>query len=206
MAHPAIGNRNHAADTPVEPASAVGGATGDDAALVRRARDDPDAFAELYRRHVDGVYRFCAARLGSRQEAEDATSRAFLVALARLDQCRPESFRGWLFTVARSQVHDGLRARARSLPLDGIADVADRRAGPERTAEDAEAEAALRAALARLPAGQREVVALRLAGLDHEEIAAVLGKRNGAVRISFHRAAARLRSLWPGMRSEEVGR
>ena len=58
----------------------------------------------------------------------------------------------------------------------------------------------------KLPAGQREVVALRLAGLDHAEIAAVLGKRNGAVRISFHRAAERLRSLWPSLHNEGVGR
>ena len=81
----------------------------DDAALVARAKADPRAFAPLYRRYVDPVYRYCYRRLGNREAAEDATSLVFARALAVLPKCRDETFRSWLFAIAHNVIANDLR-------------------------------------------------------------------------------------------------
>ena len=60
---------------------------------MARALHDRQAFGLLYDRYVDPVYRYCYGRLGSREEAEDATSLIFARALAALPTHRGGSFR-----------------------------------------------------------------------------------------------------------------
>jgi len=53
----------------------------DDPSLARLARSEPEAFAELYRRHVASVYRYHLAHTGNEKDAEDLTSQTFMAAL-----------------------------------------------------------------------------------------------------------------------------
>jgi RNA polymerase sigma-70 factor (ECF subfamily) len=78
----------------------------DDDALVARAREDRRAFAPLYERYFDAVYRYCYHRLGNWTDAEDATSLVFANALGALPRFRDHagSFRSWLFTIAHNVV------------------------------------------------------------------------------------------------------
>ena len=92
---------------------ASGPANGDDD-LVAAAKRDPDAFVALYRRYAPTVYGYCYNRLGSREQAEDATSQIFLKALTALPAQRDDlAFRGWLFAIAHNVVTDAHRARRR---------------------------------------------------------------------------------------------
>ena len=52
-------------------------ASTDDARLTHQARADLEAFAELYRRHVQSVYRYHIAHTGNVRDAEDLTSQTF---------------------------------------------------------------------------------------------------------------------------------
>jgi hypothetical protein len=61
--------------------------------LIARAVHDPQAFALLYRRYVEPVYRYRDRCLGGRELAEDATSLIFTKALEALPGCREEVFR-----------------------------------------------------------------------------------------------------------------
>jgi RNA polymerase sigma-70 factor (ECF subfamily) len=167
----------------------------DEATLVAAARADPRAFADLYRRHVDPIYRFCYRRLGAREAAEDATAQVFAQALAGLPGFRGGSFRGWLFAIASHVVADAGRAARPHAPLVAAAGVVDPAPGPEEEAVRAEAAAAIRAVLARLPPAQRHVLELRLAGLSSAEIAAASGRSHGTVRNLQHRTLVRLRDL-----------
>lgn len=169
-----------------------------DAALVARAKADPRAFAALYDRYVDPVYRYCWRRLGSREAAEDATGLVFVKALTALPAYRQDgrSFRSWLFAIAHNAVVDDVRGRRPVRPLADAALVVDRDADPEADALRGEAGRTIRDLLARLPPDQTRVLELRLAGLTGAEIAAVLGASPGAVRVAHHRAAARLRAIW----------
>ena len=173
----------------------------DERALAVAAKRDRAALGALYDRYVPRVYGYCRRRLQTPPAAEDATSRVFANALAALPRYRDDgpSFGAWLFAIARNVVIDEVRAqqRAGSAPasFDDLGATADTTPGPEESAIVAEEVRQVRSLLSRLPADQAHTVELRLAGLTDTEIAFVLGRSQGAVRVAQHRAVRRLRGL-----------
>jgi RNA polymerase sigma-70 factor (ECF subfamily) len=164
-----------------------------DAGLVARARSDREAFADLYRRHFAGVYGYCLRTLGGAERAEDAAQQVFEQALAALPRYREAGrFRSWLYAIAFRVIGRQIAADRRTLPLEAEANLADPALSPEAQALAAVERQTLRAAVARLPADQRRVVELRLAGLTGQEIAADLGRSHAAVRMLQQRAIDRL--------------
>jgi RNA polymerase sigma-70 factor (ECF subfamily) len=171
-----------------------------DRPLVEAARRDPGRFDALYRKYVAQVYSYAYYELRDHHDAEDATERTFLqalVALPRFDErARPEdgeaasTFRVWLFRIARNVVSNRRREirRRPQAPLEAagaIAATADLQAGAERRAEASEAWAAVD----RLPADRRRALILRFVDeMSTEEIAGILGRSEGAVRVLIHRA------------------
>jgi RNA polymerase sigma-70 factor (ECF subfamily) len=168
--------------------------TSDDQHLVARARDDPRAFAPLYERYLDPIYRYCYRRLGNREGAEDATSQVFLHALAGLAMYRDGSFAAWLFTIAHNVVIDTYRRRRPEEPLLDLVDPVDADPTPEAAAMAEDERRTLRGLLAPLPVDQRRVLELRLAGLTGAEIAVVLARSVAAVKMLQLRAMTRLRA------------
>lgn len=168
---------------------------GDDDVLVVAAQRDPRAFAPLYARYADPVYRYCWRRLGDPDAAADATSLVFTKALAALPRYRAGSFRSWLFAIAHNAVVDGVRTSRQHAALDPMFDPVDPTPGPEELAIAGDAGRQVRALLASLTNDQRHVVELRLAGLTDREIAAALERNLPAVRMLQTRAVARLRTL-----------
>ena len=167
----------------------------EEAALIAAAKADRRAFAPLYRRYVNPIYRYCYRRLGGREAAEDATSLVFARALAALPSCREESFRSWLFAIAHNVIANDIRAARPQQPLADAALLVDAAAGPEALAIAGEARATVLDVLPHLPDDQRRVLELRLARLRGPEIAAALGRSHGSVRVAQSRAVARLRTL-----------
>ncbi len=103
----------------------------EEAALVAAARRDPQAFAPLYHRYFDPVYRYCYRRLGGPEAAADATSQVFAKALAALPRYRDGSFRSWLFAIAHNTVVDCARSVRADRPLEVAATVVDAVPTPE---------------------------------------------------------------------------
>ncbi len=165
----------------------------DDAEFVLLAQETPQAFEHLYRRYVDSVHRYCYRRLGTREAAEDATSLIFTKAFAALPGLRAGSFRSWLFTIAYHVIADDLRARRTGADFDLAIDVPARGPSPEESAIAREEDRSVAALLEVLPESQRQVVELRLSGLNGREIANVLGRSLPAVKMAQLRAYARLR-------------
>ena len=173
-----------------------------DKPLVDAARRDPARFEALYRRYVAPVYSFAYYELGNHHAAEDATARTFLAALASLDRfeerARPadgegaSTFKVWLFQIARNAISNERRTARRhpALELDEatsaiIADPLDVEADAVRRDE---ASAAWRA-VGRLPGDRRRALVLRFVDeLTTAEIAGVMGRSEGAVRVLLHRA------------------
>jgi RNA polymerase sigma-70 factor (ECF subfamily) len=171
-----------------------------DLADVRAAQQDPAAFAVLYRRYLDRVYGYCFYLLGDHHDAEDATERTFMAALAAIGRYRDEgaSFRSWLFRIAHNQLANALRTRSRqrTSPMDGAPEPMAPFSDPERLAGLADDARRLRAAVAALSDDRRQVVVLRFVdGLSAREIGEVLGRSEGAVRVLQHRALRDLAEL-----------
>lgn len=167
----------------------------DDELLAARAREHPAAFAPLYRRYARPVYLYCFRRLGNRELAEDATSQVFTKALAAMPRYRGDAFRAWLFTIAHHVVADVYRRRRPVAPLDDAWNVADDTVSPEESAINADGDRTVLHLLSHLTPDQRDVVELRLTGLNGVEIAQVLGKRPATIRATQFRAYQRLREL-----------
>jgi RNA polymerase sigma-70 factor (ECF subfamily) len=180
--------------------SAASAAGDEDDALVSAAQRDSRAFAALYLRYVDPVYRYCDRRLGSREAAEDATSLVFAKALAALPRYRTSSgsFRSWLFAIAHNVVVDALRAARPTHPIDAVDERADQEPGPEAALLAAEERWTIDRLLEQSPPDQRRVLELRLAGLTTAEIAETLDRKPGAIRAIQFRAVTRLRDLLVG--------
>ena len=164
--------------------------------LAAAQSGDEQAFAVLWRDLQPAVLRyFQVAAVGA---AEDLAADTWLSVIRRLQQFRGDerAFRAWLFTVARHRTIDWRRQAARrpisSVPAEQLA---EQRAPDDPVLQVLEGQStrAALALVAELPADQAEVVALRvLGGLEVAEVARIVGKRPGTVRVLAHRGLRRL--------------
>ncbi|MGY1740922.1 MULTISPECIES: sigma-70 family RNA polymerase sigma factor [unclassified Blastococcus] len=171
--------------------------------LVHRAQQgDAEAFGRLYDHYVTMVYRYLYHRVGDRTLAEDFTSETFVRALRRIDSL---SFQGrdvgaWLVTIARNIVRDHVKSSRYRLEV-ATADMrdADRATeGPEDSVVSRLTHEQLLACVRQLNSEQQECISLRfLQGLSVAETAAVMGKKDGAIKALQHRAVRRLAGLLP---------
>ena len=174
--------------------------TPDDAALDRlvdEARSgDAEAFAAIFDRYHEPVYRFIASRIHRPADAEDLTQLAFVKALEALPryESRGVPFGGWLFRLARNVVIDHVRTHKETAELEQVLEHADRDRGPDEWAMTRQEIDSVRVALATLTDEHREAIALRFfAGLSAKEAAIAMGKQEGTVRGLQFRAIAALR-------------
>jgi RNA polymerase sigma-70 factor (ECF subfamily) len=168
-----------------------------DLPAVLAAQVDREAFDVLYRRYLDRVYAYAFYQLGDHHDAEDATERTFLAALRALPEFRDEgaTFRAWLFRIAHNTLANTLRSRSRrrteALPEDLQRAAPD--ADPAQLVARADERRRILAAVRRLPDDRRQVILLRFVdGLSTREIAQVLDRSPGAVRVLQHRALREL--------------
>ncbi len=154
-----------------------------------------ERFEALYRSSRDDLFAYVVTLLGDRGAAEDVTALAFERAYRRrltFDRRRGEE-RAWLFGIARNAALDELRRRKRLATLSGDQADADA-ARVEDGAEVALRRTAVKTALARLPAREREIVALKFhGGLRNAEIARVLGISESAAGTLLYRTMEKLR-------------
>jgi RNA polymerase sigma factor (sigma-70 family) len=182
-----------------------------EAQLARRAAEgDGVAFATLYDRYEQRVFTFCQRITGSAEDAADATQEAFVAVLERLPKLtdRDLNFAAYLFTTARHASYRVIDKRRRAEPVDEIPDRGASGGGfgggfdpdgdpdedPERSALAGGQQEQIRAAHARLPERQREVLVLReLEELSYDEIAEIMDMNRNSVAQLISRARINLR-------------
>lgn len=167
--------------------------------LERLAAKDSAAFAEVYDLYVDRIYRYVSLKLRSREDAEDIVAEVF----KRLWQyvCDGgraiDNLNALIYQLARNLVANHYRDRSRGELLaqdDSVADTVDLR--QLELLQTAERQVELTAAIQRLPPDYRDVILLRyVEDLSTHDIAQILDRSRGAVRVLLHRATEALRSL-----------
>jgi RNA polymerase sigma-70 factor (ECF subfamily) len=184
--------------TPVSP----DGPDDEDRNLALRAgKGDAAAFGALYDRYVEAVYRYVFYRVRNDADAEDLVSDVFMRALRAIPRYEPRvAFLAWLYRIARNAVIDRARRSHTQISFeDALAHPGvDQVVEPDATILALSDKDAVRGALAKLTPLQQEVIVLRFVeGYSTNEIAALVGKREGTVRGIQFRALEALRTLIP---------
>jgi RNA polymerase sigma-70 factor (ECF subfamily) len=199
-----MSDKRDAGENPVrDPGQAI------DAALVEQALEgNLEAFNQLVVRHQDHLFALVYRLVPDRDQAADAVQEAFFSAYRNLATFRGGSMRSWLGRIAVNAAMDMQRARKRrpSQPYPELEDEswqpADvETAEPEHLSLVGERARVLQAALARLPADQRNCIVLfDVEGYDYGEIARLMGISVGTVKSRIHRGRMALRRALEPMR------
>jgi RNA polymerase sigma-70 factor, ECF subfamily len=161
-----------------------------DEALARASAGDEAGFLQLWRALQPPLLRFL--RVIGCDDPEDVASETWLQVVRDLARFsgNEEDFRRWLFTIGRHRAIDAARARSRrpATPVStGLETLADQQLVEDQVLDGMSVDRAL-ALLAGLSRDQSEAVALRvIAGLETPDVAKILGKSAGAVRVALHR-------------------
>jgi len=157
---------------------------------------DSDAFAFFYDKYVTRIYRFVLIKVSSKQVAEDLTQDIFLKTWQHLvDKRHVKSFQAFIFRVARNTVIDYYRqSNKQELPLEYVPDDIDLSENIEKDLDAALDTNKLLKKIRQLKPEYQEVLLLRyLEDLSIDDISKVIQKDKNNVRVTIHRALAKLK-------------
>jgi RNA polymerase sigma-70 factor (ECF subfamily) len=166
--------------------------------IVRAQHGDATAFGDLYDRYASAILRFLYVRTREVETAQDLTQEVFvrvIKGIAKFEYRGEKSFLGWLYTIAGNVlIGQARRKRGIATPLDGTEEIVDPHG------QDSELSAFdrvfLQHAISQLTADQQQVLTLKFFGdLTNQEIAAAIGRTEGAVKALQHRAIQSLQQI-----------
>ena len=176
--------------------------------LVARAKNDGEAFGQLYQRHVRRIYNYHYQFTRNREEAEDLTSRTFFQALRGIGAYHDRGlpFQAWRFRIAHNLMVNWYREQSRH-PVIGLETVEDEvravEGNPQADAAQRAEQERLRQLLNGLSEDRKTLLILKFVEkMPNAEIAKVLGRSEGAIKVLYHRTLLGLRekagSDWQG--------
>ena len=163
--------------------------------LVDKAADGNfDAFGNLYSIYLDRIYRYIYYHVKDRMMAEDITEEVFVKAWKAIRSCRGRgsTFSSWIYRIAHNHMVNSQRNNSRSISMgmESLVSVSDRRQKVENKTDRYE----LTELLDELPLNQKQVLILKfLEGMSNSEIAKIMNKSEGAIRILQMRGLSSLR-------------
>jgi RNA polymerase sigma-70 factor (ECF subfamily) len=177
-----------------------------DIEVVKAAKQNKDAFGEIYERYLDKIYNYIYYRTGNQQDAEDLTAKVFYRALSNIDsyEDRGVPFQAWLYRIAHNLVANFHRDRSRRkiIPLDDYLAHTLRGDAPDKQAESTEAKDMLMDAIHRLPEDRQQLLILKfIQEKSNAEIGHIMERTEGAIKSLYHRT---LLSLRDELRLQEI--
>lgn len=167
-----------------------------------------EAFSALYDHYLPKIYRFIFLKVSSQAEAEDLTHEVFLSAWQNIHNYRYEGFpfSSWLYQIAKNATIDFYRTSKKHIQIENVNEelVKIHATYPEKLDTTLELEK-LKKIISLLKPDYQDVLIMRFVDdLSPEEIATVLNKSEGAVRLIQHRALKELKSLYHGTITHEA--
>jgi len=183
----------------------------DDTELVALAKEDMDAFGELYERYLQKIYSYVFYRTGNAHDAEDLTAKVFFRALSHIgayvDKGVP--FQAWLYRIAHNLVANWHRdqGRRKIIALDEYVAHSLKSEAPDRLTEEREEQSQLLQAVRRLPEDRQQLILLKFVEqMSNAEIGAIMGRTEGAIKSLYHRTLLALREEMEMLQNSDLNR
>jgi RNA polymerase sigma-70 factor (ECF subfamily) len=173
-----------------ERASEDTGIGSDEAALIERAKTDPQALAAIYRRYEPRMAAYVVRRIGRTHEAEDLVANVFLAMVQGLAGYRAGEapFVAWLYRIASNEINRWIRKRRIRSFFGLYTEIAAAAESPDEAEQ-------LRVALSQLPLHYQTALSLHyLEDLSINECAAVIGTAPGTVKSRLARGRELLKA------------
>ena len=170
----------------------------DEKALIERAKEDKEAFGQLYEIYVDRIYNYVYYRTGNVADAEDLTAKIFVRAMKHIPRYKDQGvpFSAWLYRIAHNLVANWHRdhSRRQIVALDDITHWHVGDESPEFATQLMEDKELLLSAIHRLPGDRQELLILKFVErLSNAEIGDIMGRSEGAIKSLYHRTLLSLR-------------
>jgi len=170
--------------------------------LIKKAqKGEKQAFAALYDTYVEAIYRFIYLKIGRKADAEDITQQVFLNAWQNIQRYNYKGFpfSSWLYKIAHNAVIDFYRSynNQAKIELESAEEIIQEN-GPNQEQEidsnlDLER---IKKAIQQLPPDQQSIIIMRFVDdLPIKEIARILEKNEGTIRVIQHRALKQIRKI-----------
>lgn len=168
--------------------------------LIKKAqKGEAEAFAVLYDRYLNPIYRFIFFKITLRQEAEDICQQVFLNAWKHINDFVPrQPFSSWLYRIARNAVIDHWRTKKIVLTLENpkLQESLKVDFNPAFLLDKESQIKKIWEALKQLNQNQQDVIIMRFVeNLSHQEIAKTINKTEGATKVIQHRAVRALKKI-----------
>ena len=166
--------------------------------ILKEAQNgDTKAFALIYDHFSAKIYKFIFFRVGHKEVAEDVLSDTFVKGWQKINQVNsPAAFSAWLYQIAKNNIIDYYRLKKETVALEDVQDFLEDEINPVDLTNLNIQQKKILDVLHELPNDQQEVIKYKFfEDLTNEEIAYVLGKNEGAIRVIQHRAISKLKEL-----------
>lgn len=170
----------------------------DEKELVELAKEDKEAFGELYERYMPKIYNYIYYRTSNTHDAEDLTARVFFRAMSHIGNYVDKGvpFQAWLYRIAHNLVANWHRdqGRRKVIALDDYVAHTLKSESPDRLAEELEEQEKLMAAIERLPEDRQQLLLLKFIDqMSNAEIGEIMDRTEGAIKSLYHRTLLSLR-------------
>ncbi|MBX4191517.1 MAG: RNA polymerase sigma factor [Candidatus Doudnabacteria bacterium] len=165
--------------------------------LKKAQKGDSQAFALIYDHFSPRIYKFIYFRVGHKEVAEDVLSDTFVKGWQKIQHVNsPTALSAWLYQIAKNNIIDYYRIKKETIALDDVQDFLPDEVNPIDDTNLNFDQKRILAVMKELPQEQQEVIKYKFfEDLSNEEIAYVMNKSEGAIRVIQHRAISKLKEL-----------
>ncbi|MBX4187166.1 MAG: RNA polymerase sigma factor [Candidatus Doudnabacteria bacterium] len=166
--------------------------------ILRKAQGgNTEAFGLIYDHFGPRLYKFIYFRVGHKEVAEDVLSDTFVKGWQKIGHVSsPAALSAWLYQIAKNNIIDYYRIKKETVSLDDVQDFLEDEVNPIDTTNLGIEQKQILEIMKELPQDQQEVIKYKFfEDLSNEEIAYVLGKNEGAIRVIQHRAISKIKEL-----------
>lgn len=167
--------------------------------IIKRAQNgNPEAFGLLYDHYHEQIYRFIYLKTNQKEDAEDLTHQVFLQAFRKIKDYKDYGFpfSSWLYRIARNEVIDFYRSKKNSVSLEDISNILKIEDDKKNDLDFKIQLEEVKKAILRLKPEYQDVIIMRfIDDLSIKEVAKILDKSEGAVKLIQHRAIIALKKI-----------